>query len=84
VRDYLAGEGCTVLSRRYGVSENGVVYQLRRSGVAVRPRGKVTNQQVEQMRKLRDSGWTYQAIGDLFGITRSAVKLRLDRTTPED
>jgi hypothetical protein len=38
----------------------------------------VAREDVEEMRRLRQDGWTYTAIGDRFGVTRSAVKLRLD------
>ncbi len=42
ITDYQAGDGCTVLSRRYGISENGALDHLRRHGVTLRPPGKVT------------------------------------------
>ena len=36
VEDYRSGDGCTVLGRRYGVSQNGVLAHLKRVGVALR------------------------------------------------
>jgi hypothetical protein len=39
----------------------------------------VTAVEVERMRELRVAGWTYRAIGDRFGITRTAVARRLVR-----
>jgi hypothetical protein len=76
-REYLAGDGCTILSRRYGVSENAVLAHLRRVGLVVRSLGKVTLDDVTEMRRLRSRGWTYQSIGERFGITRTAVSRRL-------
>jgi hypothetical protein len=35
IEDYRSGDGCTVLVRRYGVAENGVLAQLKRAGVAI-------------------------------------------------
>jgi hypothetical protein len=78
VREYEAGDGCTVLSRRYNLSESGVLAQLKRAGVDLRPPGKVISADVDEMRRLRREGWTFNAIGDRFGITRTAVKLRVD------
>ena len=59
------------------VLENAVLAQLRRAGVELRAAGKVTADDVEEMRRLRRVGWTYQAIGDEFGVTRVAVTRRL-------
>lgn len=76
--EYRQGEGCTVLARRYGVSENALLTQLKRTGVVLREPGrKVTVENVIEMQRLREQGWTYQAIADRFGITRVAVSQRL-------
>lgn len=37
-----------------------------------------TKKQVEEMRKLRKEGWTYEKIGEKFGLTRQGVQQRLD------
>ena len=74
---YLAGESTPVLARRYGICENSVLAQLRRSGVPVRPGGKVTAADVDEMRQLRSRGLTYRAIGERYGITRTSVAKRL-------
>jgi hypothetical protein len=79
VEDYAMGDGCTTLSRRYGVSENAVLAHLKRVGVPIRPFGKVTLDDVADMYRLRASGWTYRAIGIRFGITRTGVSSRLRR-----
>jgi hypothetical protein len=77
VEDYLAGDGSTILARRFGISENAVLAHLKHSGVELRPAGKVTPDDVIEMHRLRKGGWTYQAIGEKFGITRVAVRRRL-------
>jgi len=77
VADYAAGDGCTTLSRRYGVSENAVLAHLKRVGVPIRPPGKVSLDDLAEMDRLRANGWTYRAIGERFGITRSAASFRL-------
>jgi len=76
-QEYLQGEGSTVLARRYGVSENAVLGQLKREGVALRKPGKLTAEDVGEMQRLRDHGWTYRDIGNRFGVTRVAVSRRL-------
>lgn len=77
VADYRSGMGCVVLAQKYGVSENAVLAQLRRAEVELRQPGKVTPDDVVEMRRLRQLGWTYQAIGEKFGMTRVAVRRRL-------
>ncbi len=78
-RDYLAGVGCTRLAERYGISENGVLSHLRRVGIELRPPGKLTEGDVLLARDLRADGWTYSAIAEQLGVTRTAIKWRLDR-----
>lgn len=75
--EYRAGDGCTVLSRRHRVSENAILALLNREGVTLRPSGKVTPEDVVEMGRLRQEGWTYWAIGVKFGVTRVAVSRRL-------
>ena len=36
--------------------------------------------EVNQMQELRDKGWSYQAIGDRFGVGASSVRSKLDET----
>lgn len=75
-RQYAEGEGSTVLARRYGISENGVLAHLERSGVP-RRHGKVTAQDVVEMARLREAGWTYRRIAQEYGLTRRSVSRRL-------
>jgi hypothetical protein len=80
IEEYQAGIGATTLALVHGVSENGLRAQLTRSGVKIRPLGKVSVDDVAEMARLRANGWTYKAIGEKFGITRTAVSLRLKET----
>ncbi len=76
-REYEQGEDITVLARRYGISENGVLAHLERSGLP-RRHGKVTDEEVEEMALLREAGWTYRRIGEKYGLTRRSVSRRLN------
>lgn len=79
---YEAGGTCQGLAREYGVPESTMRNFFRRAQIQMRPLGKVTPQEVEQMVSLRERGWTYEAIGKKFGVTRVAVKRRLGQSTP--
>jgi hypothetical protein len=79
IQEYEAGIGATTLALFHGVSENGLRGHLTRSGVVIRPLGRVSVDNVAEMARLRDAGWTYRAIGKRFCITRSAVSLRLKK-----
>ncbi len=80
VERYMSGEGSSTLARAFGLSENGVLAQLRRSGAKIRPLGKVTPAEVQEMARLRERGLTYKAIGDRYGITRASVAKRLAKS----
>jgi hypothetical protein len=80
IQEYQAGVGATTLALVHGVSENGLRGYLTRSGIVIRPLGKVSADDVAEMVRLRAAGWTYKAIGARFGVTRSAVSLRLKKT----
>lgn len=76
VADYLAGNGCTTLARQYGVSENGILALLKRSGIELRPPVvKVTADEVVEMLQLRSQGWTYRAIGERYGSRAARSKI---------
>jgi hypothetical protein len=77
ILEYQAGVGATTLALVHGVSENGLRGHLTRSGIAIRPLGKLTPEQVAELRRLRSEGWTLQAIADRYGVTRHAVRHRL-------
>lgn len=71
------------LARKYGVSDSTVLARLRAAGVEIRPRKDVERSlQTDEMRRLRDQGWTLRDIGEKFGVTRQAVAMRLNRTAP--
>jgi DNA-binding transcriptional regulator LsrR (DeoR family) len=82
VVDYRSGIGSWRLARKYGVSSSTVLTRLRTAGVELdiaqttsAKHGLIT----DEMARLRESGWTYKAIGAKYGVTRQAVKMRLDR-----
>lgn len=77
VADYAAGLGCTLIARKYGIADNTVLVHLRQAGVKLRERGKLTAADVDEMRRLRDKGWTLCALGERYGLTRQTVAVRL-------
>lgn len=77
VQLYVEGDRSPELSKRFDVSEASIVNVLKRQGVEIRGNARVTAAQVPEMRRLRQRGMTYQAIGDRFGITRTSVAKRL-------
>lgn len=78
---YEAGATCLALAREYGVPESTMRDFFRREGIQMRPLGKVSSEDVVEMVRLRTAGWTYQQIGERFGVTRHAVAMRLRRRT---
>ncbi|MBM6403518.1 hypothetical protein JQN72_04580 [Phycicoccus sp. CSK15P-2] len=82
--DYEAGMGCVVLARKYGLPENTMLDWLHRQGIEVRTHGKLAPDDVVEIRRLQEEGWTQQRIADRFGVTRAAVSLRLKRQPAGD
>lgn len=74
--EYERGEDSPVLAQRYGISENGVLAHLQRCGVP-RRHGKVSAEDIVEMARLREAGWTYRQIGEKYGLTRRSVSRRL-------
>lgn len=58
VADYEAGMGCVLLARKYGISDNTVLEHLRKAGVQIRARGKLSAEDMAEIRRLRSNGWT--------------------------
>lgn len=81
---YESGVTCRGLAVVYGVPESTMRDFLRRAGVEVRPLGRLSPEDVAEMVDLRQAGWTLQALGDRFGVSRVAVKRRLDQWTAAD
>ncbi|MFC5676988.1 MULTISPECIES: helix-turn-helix domain-containing protein [Aeromicrobium] len=52
---------------------------LRREGIEIRSGGKLSTEDMLEVRRLRSDGWSHQRIAEQFGVTRSAVSLRLSR-----
>ena len=82
--DYKSGLGCVLIARKYGISDNTVLAHLKAAGVQIRPRGKLTVEDLVEIRRLRSEGWTQQRIADRFGVTRAAMSLRLSRQPSAD
>lgn len=77
VTDYAAGMGSVQIARKYGVSDSTVLVHLKASGVEIRPPGKLSPDDMAEVRRLRSQGWTHQQLADRFGVSRAAVSLRL-------
>ncbi|HPU14124.1 MAG TPA: hypothetical protein PLQ19_10055 [Aeromicrobium sp.] len=77
--DYAAGMGCVSLARKYGLPMNTMLSWLHREGVEIRSQGKLSPEDMVEIRRLRTQGWTHQRIADQFGVSRAAVSLRLSR-----
>lgn len=79
VADYLSGVGSVVLARKYGVVDSTVIKHLKAAGVQMRTGEKLTTEDMIEVRRLRQTGWTLQRIADRFGVNRSTVSVRLGR-----
>lgn len=77
--DYEAGMGSVSLSTKYGVPMSTLLDWLRREGIEIRSGGKLSTEDMLEVRRLRSDGWSHQRIAEQFGVTRSAVSLRLSR-----
>lgn len=84
VADYEAGMGCVLLARKYGVADNTVLVHLKRAGVELRAPRTLAPRDIDRMIKLRGEGWTLEAIGAKFGVTRQTVAARLRRLGASD
>lgn len=73
---YQGGSTAKEVAATFEVSESALLARLRAAGV-VRPNGKVTLKQVDEMAQLRAQGLSYREIGERYGITRRAVSTRL-------
>ena len=82
VADYRAGIGSWRLAKKYRVTDATVLARLRAAGVELTDQKALQatrDAETREMRRLHDDGWTLTAIGAKFGITYSAVRLRLKR-----
>ena len=77
VSAYESGSTAKQVAERFGVSESALLVRLGEVGV-IRPKAKITPEQVDEMVRLRGAGWTYREISDQFGVTRQAVSRRLE------
>ncbi|ALX03441.1 hypothetical protein AERYTH_01365 [Aeromicrobium erythreum] len=79
VADYLSGKGSVLLARKYGLVDSTVIKHLKASGVRMRTGEKLTSEDMIEVSRLRQSGWSHQRIADQFGANRSTVSPRLRR-----
>jgi len=70
VADYSDGTGCVHLARKYGVAQNTVLVRLKQAGVQVRRQGDRDLEELREMATLRREGWTLNALGERYGLTR--------------
>lgn len=67
-----AGVTIPAICRRLKVGRDHVYATLRRSGViepAYRPGRKLSDDQVRELRRLREEGWTFPDLGRRYGIS---------------
>lgn len=82
--DYESGMGSVSLSEKYGIAVSALLDWLRREGVQIRSGEKLSAADMVEVRQLRSDGWSHQRIADRFGVSRSAVSLRLQGQSPCD
>ena len=70
---YEDGESAKRLGARFGIHPTTVATHLKRNGVRVR-RQKLTNEDIAELRKLRQQGWTYVALALKFEVNRETVR----------
>jgi predicted transcriptional regulator len=80
-----------VAKRMQRSSPAGIRSALIREGVVMRRRGPRGGRpgwnreiNIQDARNLRGQGWTYQRIGDKYGVTRQAVQQILARWTGKE
>lgn len=83
VADYRSGIGSWTLARMYGVSDSTVLARLKAAGVELDPsrQAEARRARTDEMRQLKDAGYTLKEIGERYGITRQAVSMRLGRSS---
>lgn len=67
-----AGSTVPAICRRLKVGRDYVYATLRRSGViepAYKPGRKMSDEQVRELRELREAGWKFDALADRYGIS---------------
>lgn len=75
VTDYNDGASIQQLARTYRVDPDTASRWLKVSGVQTRVLG-IAPERVAEAQALRDSGWSYQRIGEHFGCSRTTVRTR--------
>ena len=79
IADYLSGLSAQACARKYGIDTHTVLSNLRRRGFVIRTRTgpQLAGEVLQRARDLRVQGWSYQAIGDEFGVSRVTARAAL-------
>lgn len=87
VADYQAGMSAVVVGRKYGINASTVLNNLHARGISPRSAQRIamSGKDLERVVLLRGEGWTLEAIGSEFGVSRTTVvnTLRRRRVMPE-
>lgn len=78
VRRYVAGESANVLAKAFGFKgPHSVLQRVRKAGRSVAARGNrirdLSDEQVAEILRLRDEGWTQDAIATVVGTSQTKV-----------
>lgn len=73
-RRYEAGEAVAAIARAIGRPPASTWHQLRRAGVALRPRNPMAYTATEAL-ALKRRGWTWRRIGERFGVGKETVRM---------
>ena len=80
VSDYRAGLSLGAVARKHGVHINTVQRHVTKAGLEIRLQTPgIPDDELRNAKSLRDAGWSYQAIGDNYGCSHTAVGNALKR-----
>lgn len=79
IADYLSGVSASACGRKHGIDTHTVLSNLTKRGVVPRPRSgpRLAGETLQRARDLRAKGWSYQAIGDEFGVCHTTARTAL-------
>ena len=87
IAEYIGGDGCSILSKRYGVHENSILKLLKVSGTPIRPRRFISKAEDARIIELYQDNWSMQEICDELGISGVHGRLKkngIESRTPEE
>lgn len=77
VERYVAGASANEMARRFGVHKETVYGIVDAAGVRRRAKRKLTAGDEIEAQQLRAEGWSYQALGQHFGVAPETIRRRL-------